>query len=199
MLLKKLIEHFDTYERLPVSINAIRDQIIELGMQDEITFHYVDTNPKILRGLIFRYIYRPVLYAEPKFCSFVCLSKEQEYEWQRLVAAKELLHITDTEAETAQSEKAVEKLLERLSLPFEIREETASSWNDRNHIIPALAILVPKECRVILRSLHEQGKITPIDVARMAKIPERFGSFVISEHFEVILEAVLTLPMEVGK
>lgn len=191
MLLKKLVEHFDCYERLPIPINAIRDQLIDLGIQDEIRFHLVDSDPNILRGLIYRYVKHKAPYSEPILCSDICLAKEQEYEWRRVVAAKELLHITDTEAQTAQSESAIEKLLERLSLPFELLEETRSSLNDRTHILTALAILVPKQCREMLRELKAQDKITDIDIARMAKIPERYGSFVISETFERAVEAIL--------
>lgn len=191
MLLKKLVEHFDNYTRLPVGVNTVRDQIVELGIQDEIRFHLVDVDPKILRGLIYRYIKHSAPYSEPIRCSDICLSKDQEYEWQRLVAVKELLHITDTDAQTAQSEKAVEILIERLALPFEFMQETKSSLNDRNHIIPALGILVPKQCRELLRQLKAENRITDIDVARIAKIPDRFGGLVLSEHFERAIEIIL--------
>ncbi|MGO7370578.1 hypothetical protein [Rhizobium leguminosarum] len=190
MLLKKLVEHFDNYTRLPIGVNTVRDQIIDLGIQDEIRFHLVDIDPSILRGLIYRYTKHPAPYATPIFCSEICLAKDQEYEWQRIIAVKELLHITDTEAETAQSERAIDKLIERLSLPFELREETKSSMNDRSHILPALAILVPKEIRAILRELRAQDKITDIDVARMAKIPDRYGGLVISDIFEGAVELI---------
>lgn len=184
MLLKQLVKHFDNYTRLPIGVNAVKAQIIDLGIQDEIRFHMVDIDPSILRGMIYRYTKHSAPYSEPIFCSEICLAKDQEYEWQRVVAVKELLHITDTDAETAQSEKAVDKLIERLSLPFELREETKSSMNDRSHVLPALAILVPKDIRAMLRDLRAQDKITDIDVARMAKIPDRYGAFVISDIFE---------------
>ncbi|MBX5190105.1 hypothetical protein HJB86_14440 [Rhizobium sp. NZLR3b] len=190
MLLKNLVEHFDNYTRLPVGVNAVRDQIVQLGVQDEIRFHLVDIDPTILRGLIYRYTKHSAPYSDPIFCSEICLAKDQEYEWQRIIAVKELLHITDTEEETAQSERAVDKLIERLSLPFELREETRSSLNDRSHVLPALAILVPKEIRRLLRELRAQDKITDIDVARMAKIPERYGAIVLSEMFENAIEAI---------
>lgn len=187
MLLKQLVEHFDTYTCLPVGVNTVRDQIVDLGIQDEIRFHMVEIDPTILRGLIYRYSKHNVPYGEPILCTDICLAKDQEYEWQRVVAVKELLHITDTDPETAQSEGAVEKLIERLSLPFEIREETRSSLNDRVHFIPALAILVPKDVRDILRDLRQRDKITPIDVARMAKIPDRYGAMVLTDLFEDVV------------
>lgn len=192
MHLKKLLAHFDNYTRLPIGVNTVKDQIIELGIQDEIRFHDVDIDPFVLRGLIYRYTKHNAAYGEPIFCSEICLAKDQEHEWRRLVAVKELLHITDTEAQTAQSEHAVEKLIERLSLPFEVREETRSSLNDRHHVLAALGILVPKDCRDILRQMRAEDRITDIDVARMAKIPERFGSLVISDLFEDAIEWILS-------
>ena len=191
MLLKPLVQHFDTYERLPIPVNVVRDQIVDLGVQDEITFHFVETDPSILRGLIYRFVRHSAPYSAPRYCSHICISKNMEPEWQRVVAVKELLHITDTSTETAESEGAVEKLLERMALPFEIREETNSSFNDRARILPALAILVPKECRTILRDLRSQDKITPLDVARMAKIPDRYGALVISEQFEEVVASIV--------
>jgi hypothetical protein len=192
MNLTSLLEHFDSHENLHIEVNAVRDQVVTLGFQDEIRFHFVNIEENILRGLLFRYTKHAAVYGDPIRCSEICIAKSLSPEWRRLVAVKELLHITDTEDETAQSEAAVEKLIQRLSLPFEIREETKSSLNDRTHIIPALAVLVPKGCRDILRPIYKDGKITTADIANMAQIPERYSDLIMGDLFEDLIAAIKT-------
>ena len=193
MHLNKLLDHFDNNTRLHISVNAIRDQLVDFGIQDEIRFHFVEIGEDTLRGLLFRYTRHNVVYGEPIRCSEVCIAKSLHPEWRRLVAVKELLHITDTPQETAQSENAVDRLIENLSLPMDIWQETRSSLNDRTHIIPALAVLVPKACREKLRSLRADGIILPTDVANMARIPERYAEFVLSEEFEIFVDRLRSL------
>lgn len=193
MHLNDLLDHFDNYTRLHISVNFVRDQLIDMGVQDEIRFHFVSIDHDILRGLLFRYNRHAVVYGDPIRCSEVCIAESLPVEWRRVVAVKELLHITDTPEETAESEIAVDKLIERMALPMEVREETRSSLNDRTHIIPALAILVPKQCRMLLREMHKEGKITPLAVAHMAKIPERYGDLILSEDFDTFVDGLRAL------
>jgi hypothetical protein len=191
MLLRKLLDHFDHYTKLHVEVNTVLEHLVDLGIQDEIRFHLVDIDESILRGLLFRYSKHDVPYGDPILCSEICIAKSLTYEWRRVVAVKELLHITDTEAETAESEKAVDKLVEHLAMPTDVREATRSSFNDRTHIIPALAVLVPKECRGILQNMLISQKITLAEAAKMARIPERYIELVLSDEFDILIEAIL--------
>ena len=36
MLVTKILEHFDAYELLHVDVNDVRDQLVDMGVQDEI-------------------------------------------------------------------------------------------------------------------------------------------------------------------
>ncbi len=190
MQLKRLLDHFDAYENLHIEIDCIRDQLIDVGVQDEIRFHFVDIDSTILRGLIYRYTKQNSVYGDPVFCSEICIAKNMSYDWQRLVAAKELIHITDTPEETAQSEHAVEALIERLSYPFDVALETKSSTNDKLVILPALAVLVPLQCRRILRELFLSNSVTKIDIAKMAQIPIRYSDIILEEWFDDLIENI---------
>lgn len=190
-LKSRALAHFDSYENLHVEINDIRDQIIAIGIQDEIRFHYVDIDPKILRGLLYRYTKHHRSYGDPILCSEICISQHMDHDWQRLVAAKELIHITDTPDKSAQSEQAVEKLIERLSYPLEITLETESSKSDEFALIPALAVLVPKDCRILLRKLHSANTITNVDIAKMAQIPSRYVDVILEEWFDEFVDKVV--------
>jgi hypothetical protein len=188
--LTKLLDHFDSYESLHIEVNSVRDQLIDLGVQDEIRFHFVDIKSEILRGLIYRYSKHRVPYGDPILCSEICIAKSLPNEWRRLVAVKELLHITDTPNEAADSEQEVDKLIERMSLPFEVMEETRVSTNDKLHLLPALSILVPKACREILREQFARNHITRADIANMAQIPERYVRIVIDDWFESFIDSL---------
>lgn len=194
MQLKRLLDHFDTYERLHIEVDDVRDQLIETGVQDEILFHFVDIDASILRGLIYRYTKRDSVYGvDPKLCSQICIAESLPYEWRRLVAVKELIHITDTPQETAESEQAVEKLIERLSYPLDIALETNSSKNDKMNILPALAVLVPLECRKLVRTMHKANVATNLDIAKMAQIPPRYIDVILEDWFDDLIEGIKNL------
>ena len=194
MLIDKLLERFDPVEELPVDVNAVRETLIELGVQDEIEFHFVSMDSQKIRALLHRYTYRNGVYSDPIFHSDIIIARDQGDEdehWQRLGAAKELLHITDCAQLTAESEEAVDKLFKHLSLPAELRTpdmNTDSALNDRMRIFLALAILVPKTCREKLREIHEQGLLSLREIALLAKIPERYADVVIGEDFEDVVK-----------
>jgi len=205
MLIDKLLERFDPVDILPVDINSIKDALIEFGVQDEIEFHFVSIDSQKIRALLHRYTYHNGVYGDPILHSDVIIARDQGDEdeaWQRLGAAKELLHITDCAAITAQSEEAVEKLFRHLSLPAELRTpdlNTGSALNDRMRIFLALAILVPKTCRQKLRDLHDRDLLSPREIALLANIPERYGDVVISEDFEAMIDLFTSWESEMSR
>ena len=186
MSIEELFEHFDAYERLPVSVNDIRDQIIDMGCQDDIQFHLVDVDPSKLRGVLERYTVHNAPYAEPTFCSNICIARDLTAPWRRVVAAKELLHILDSEDEAAANEESVVKLINRMSQPFEFQNETRSSFSDKSRLVLAIGILVPKECRKWLKQIYELGQMTEEEIARIADIPDRYVPPLLDEGFEYL-------------
>ncbi len=190
MLIDQLFEQFDNYQNLWIDINDIRDAIKQLGAQDDIRFHYVDIDTDIVRGFLHQYTRRSAPYAEPMLISDIYIGKDLDENWQRLVAAKELLHILDVDGTRAQSNTAVDTLFKNLSLPAELRTFTQSTFNDQARLFSAVAILVPRECRAILRRMHSEGKITAQEVSQMAKIPQGFGSVILEDDFEQTFAAI---------
>jgi hypothetical protein len=190
MSLKQLFEIYDCYETLCIEINDIRDQILEFGVQDEINFHFVQMDEEIVRGFLHRYTVRDKVYGEPKHISDIYIAESLDEDWKRVVAAKELLHILDTEKTSAQSVAAVDALLENLSLPPEVRGDSYSSVNDHVMLISAIAILVPKECRKIIRRLHSDNGLDLNTIAQFANIPHRFTNMLLSENFDATVVSI---------
>lgn len=191
MSIQRLFAHFDTHTILPISPNTVRDQILELGVQDEIRFFFVDIEPGQLRGVLYKYLRRPRPYADPVLCANILIARDLPEEWQRVVATKELLHILDTDDFTAQSREAVSQLLVNFSVPQEMRQPTNSFYSDWVQLILALAILVPKDSREILRNLIAQDKINFEDAARIAHVPSEFMESILSDWFEQSVADIL--------
>jgi hypothetical protein len=189
-LVEKLLAHFDDYTTLPIDVNDVRERLIEMGVQDEILFHFVKMDSRKIRGILHRYIKHARPYAEPTFCSDICIAEDQGEEsdaWQRLVAVKEMLHISDCENLTAASEDAVDNLFVAFALPPDVRDpeitDKRSVLNDRMRTYIALAILIPRACRDHLRQLYPQ-KLSDLDVALMAMVPERYIPLIMDHNFE---------------
>jgi hypothetical protein len=201
MLIQKLFDYFDCYSVLHIDVNDVRDQLVSMGVQDEIKFHFVKIDSSKIRGLLHRYTKHSAPYSEPILCSDIIISGQmagEEEAWSRLVAVKELLHIADCANVTAQSEEAVNNLFEQFSLPPELRDSNserkevgASFLNDRVRIYCALAILIPKTCREALRLLYPH-RLSEREIAEIAKVPLRYIPGVIDESFESLIETFLT-------
>jgi hypothetical protein len=201
MLVKKLLEHFDTYELLHVDVNDVRDQLVDMGVQDEIRFHFVKMEAGKLRGIVYRYTKHAAPYSNAIMCSDIAISNDmgdEDEAWKRLVAVKELLHVADCVNISAESADAVDILFNNFSLPPELRHDlqngaknTRSYLNDRIRIYVALAILIPEGCRLPLRELYEFGKISDREIADIAKIPERYIPVVMNPKFEDSLQTFL--------
>lgn len=188
MSIQKLFQHFDAKTKLWIRVNEVKAQINELGCEDEIEFHFVDIEEAKVRGFLVRTGEKSLLpYADPLLSdlkSDIYIAQSLPERWRRVVAVKELLHIIDMEQFTAQSREAVNDLLKNMALPSEVREYRASYLNDRLRLISAISILVPRHCREVLRALYQSNQVTVTEIALMAKIPNRFVPFLMSEEFE---------------
>lgn len=200
MLVERLLEHFDSYTRLHIDVNDVRDQLVDLGVADEITFHFVKMDALKIRGIVYQYERRDGVYREKKSCAAITIADEmgddgEDEYWQRLVAVKEMLHLLDSEDLRAESKEAVESLIRNFSIPPELRKEgnggvTRSYLNDRVRIFIALAVLVPESCRELLRT-HYKVTLSDREIATIAKIPTRYVAVVMDEAFEEHLKLIL--------
>jgi len=200
MLLDRLLDHFDRVSRLHIDVNDVRDQLIAMGVQDEINFHFVKMDASKIRGLLYRYERHDAPYGLPKFVSEILIPQDMGEEaeaWQRLVAVKEMLHITDSDELCAMSEQAVDNLFDQFSLPPELRNGLDSGGvgksflNDRVRIYAALAVLLPAICRDKLRPLYESGRLTSREIAEIAKLPVRYIPVVMEENFSDFIGTII--------
>lgn len=206
MLVQQLLDDLDqTITYLHVDVNLIRDKLISMGIQDRIIFHFVRMDKDKVRGLLHRYKIRSSVYATPALCSDVIIPKEMGEEaerWKRLVAVKELLHITDCDRLTAASTEAVNNLFSKFAMPPELRSSgsddlfVSSFLNDRVRIYFALACLVPGQPREALRRLYQAQRLSDQEIAAIAQIPERYVPQVMSEGFDELIGTLIRWELE---
>ena len=192
-MIREILQHFNDTDSLPVFVDDVREHLVKIGHDDEITFHLVDMNPDIVRGVLYSYHRADGLYSPPVTCAEICIAKDQPPHWMRLVAIKEMLHTVDCEAMTASEEDTVLSLLEALALPAEIRPENQrkSYVNDKTRIYLALAVMLPKPFREKFRALTVENVLTHLDIARISGIPARFIPAILSYDFEEYIESLV--------
>lgn len=199
MILENLLAHFDNHTMLHIDVNDVRDRLVAMGVEDQILFHFVKMDKDRIRGLLHRYIKTNAVYGEPQYCSDILIPVdmgEEQEAWQRLVAVKEMLHITDSEPLSAESSAAVDNLFTQFSLPPELRDDKfdgpgKSFLNDRVRIYAALAVLVPCDARDILRPLYVADKLSDREIAEIAKVPIRYIPTIMAESFDAFIGAII--------
>lgn len=201
MLIAKLIEHFDQQTTLHIDVNEVRDQLVSLGVDATITFHFVKMDVGRIRGLLDLWERQAGVYNTfPETVADIVVNSdmgEEDWYWKRLVAVKELLHLADCETLRAESREAVDVIFHKFALPPELRfspkagNNTRSFLNDATRFYLALAVLVPKACRELLRPLYVNETLRDHDIAEFAQIPERYVSEVMSEGFEHLIQSFL--------
>lgn len=195
MKARQLIEFFSMMTNLPVDVNAVADHICDNGIEDIINFVGVDYDPGILRATLARYVRQTGVYAEVEHRADVYYSTIQTIDWQRLVCVKEMIHLLDGHEFLSNTRENVDKLIEKIVLPFDLRGDIAEEgwgvWSDRLTEYIALTILFPYEARAVLLEKYRSGVLTDDDIAQLVCLPLRYIKFIMSEHWEEVYKAIL--------
>ena len=179
---------------LPIRVDDIKDAILDFGIQDRITFNEVEMDSDIVRGFLHRYTIHSAPYAEPTLCSDIYYAKNLDDDWARLVCVKELVHIFDSTRTIVKTGDDVVQLIEQLSMPFDIDtlpDTDIKSISDRIGMIVALALLLPRDARDLLRPKYEASEITDEEISLAARLPVRFVKIVMLPHFEEIVDSFI--------
>ena len=179
---------------LPIRVDDIKDAILDAGIQDQITFNEVEINSGIVRGFLHRYSIHSVPYADPTLCSDIYYAKDLENDWARLVCVKELVHIFDSTRIIVKTRDDVVRLVEQLSMPLDIdsaNESDIKSISDRTGMIIALALLLPKGVRDLLRPKYEASEITEEEISLAACLPLRFVKVLMLPNIDNIVNSII--------
>ena len=209
MSLSKLIDFFSTFSLLPVEINDVRDQIVELGVQDRIIIRPVDIDPLELMGLYYQYKSKKAPY-ESELCSLVLYSSRLPRDWQRVVCCKEMIHIMDAAAFRTSTEDRLFGLVDRLTRdgsiidfmkslgsqftsPSGFTRTDLEAFKDIAALFQAVAVLTPQEVVEELQPAYRQGLISAQTIATQAQIPIEIVPRIMADDWPEVRNMLSTL------
>lgn len=186
-MLKELVEHFSGLTSLPVEIDEVASEIKRMGYQDEIHIFPVDCDPTVLRGVFTQFRYHEVMYGEPYWVTHIAYCRNLPLEWQRVICAKELVHIYDPHATQTDTEDEVNGLLDKLVGPLSSEDygfTDLMAAKDRIALYQCLPLLLPKASLELARQQVRVGQKTEQEIADWACMPVRLVSLMLSEDWE---------------
>lgn len=196
MSLQRLLERFDFLRELPVEIPEMRDAIVDLGNQDDIRFIPCDKmNPAQLRGVFYQFTHRPRMYGDPVLCTLIIYSSQMSKEWQRLVCAKELIHVLDGKAERTKTPDELQGLIDKIIGPLSTEDfglADVMAAKDKLAVYQALAVIFPDAARADALKALENG-MTKQQVMERASIPTQFVNLVLADEWPAIKKDICAI------
>jgi len=189
MSLEKLIKAFEQIEELPVEITDARDALVALGIQDQIVFNPQDADPSKLCGVFYQFTKHPSVYAIPELCTLIVYSNRLPVAWQRVVCAKELIHVMDGRVEKTRTPADVVALLEKLLGPLSTEDFGLADFvaaKDKFALYQSLPILFPEAARLKAVAKFKAGEKTIEEIADWAVLPVPLTSLVMTDGWPAI-------------
>ena len=171
-----IVEHFCCHTKLPIKLADVAAHVIETSSVDKLYRAAVDVDLKILKGAYRQYHHKPPYAPGGEIIGEVIYNQHLGPFESRLVQCKEMLHAFDTAAEQASDIDHVVQLAKDIILPLDILLKTNGNpslhfLSDNHRLIPALAILMPRDFLDEIRPLYDEDKVSVSDIARLARVP----------------------------
>jgi hypothetical protein len=197
MSLKQLLERFDPIRVLPVEIPELRAAIMQIGFQDEIRFiPCAKMNPAQLRGVFYQFTRHPAPYAAPEFWTLIIYSSLMSQEWQRLVCAKELIHVMDGKAEKTKTPEELQGLIDKIIGPLSTEDfglADLMAAKDKLAVYQALGVIFPDAARDDALQAIGNGSKTRQQVMEQASIPMQFVNLVLADEWPSIKKDICAI------
>jgi hypothetical protein len=196
MSLQRLLERFDPLRELPFEIPEMRDAIVGLGFQDDIRFIPCDEmNPAQLRGVFYQFTRQPGVYAPPDLCTLIIYSSQMTREWQRLVCAKELIHVMDGKVEKTKTPHELQGLIDKIIGPLSTEDfglADVMAAKDKLAVYQALAVIFPDAARADALTALKNG-MTKQQLMERASIPLQFTNLVMADEWPAIKKDICAI------
>ena len=174
-LFKNLQAKFDGRTNLPIEIQDICDALVAMGYQDEIRVVSEEMDLTQLLGAYAQWREPNGVYAEPKWVSLIVYPSNVEPMRQRLICAKELVHVCDSHVAKTNDPKEIMELAEVLSnrgtIPEGMQITGMKVATDVLAQGKALMLLFPKAARIIARQQIADGTLTIDRIEEICQIP----------------------------
>lgn len=194
MTLQRLVAAFEKVTELPIEIPDVRDMVVSFGIQDRIICVPEDSDAGKCRGVYYQFTTRDGVYADPNFISLIVYSQNLDKDWQRVICAKEMIHIMDAQAEKTRTEQEVQDLVDKLLGPMSTEDFGLADLMaavDKLALYQSLIFLFPDAARDEARSQIAQKNRTPKQIAEWASLPLSLSDLVISDDWPELKKVLL--------
>lgn len=175
---------------LPIEIDDIVAQITAMGVQDEVYFFQdEEMDPTRLRGAFRQFTRHGGVYSDPILVTHIAYAARTELPWQRVIAAKELVHLFDAPVAKTDTEEETNKLLDRLVGPLSSDDYDISDLQaakDRLALYQALPLLFPEAAIQDAKAAIASGSRSIEEVRDWACIPIEFVTLMLSEEWQTL-------------
>jgi hypothetical protein len=189
MSIKKLIAELSRRENVPIDLQS---EVVPLvrsmcGHENlEIYFWSKEFQEQILKGEIAHWDYPD--NGTVKNVIDIDYPKNLGRDWQRMICAKELVHVLDPIDTRVMTDAAFDAFCEKLVLPPEFHDpvDGMQVWSDRLAVYQAVAILFPWACRELFSGPYKARKITADFIASTVDIPVRYVKLVMTDGWQQV-------------
>lgn len=188
---KKLVEHFDRQDALPIEIPAVRKAVMNLADINGIEFRAEPVEPTLLRGIYYEYEYDVGPYAGKGRIVRIPYSNKLDLPWQRVVCCKELIHCLDKVGERTTAPADVEDLLNSVlsKAPYGFGDVRAAK--DRLALYQAIVVLCPRKARDYAVQAFDNGILEEEEIARRLCLPDILVRLVLTKEWPEIKKVLL--------
>lgn len=174
-MFKNLQAKFDGRTALPIEIQEICDALVEMGYQDEIRVVPEEMDITQLLGAYAQWREPNGVYGESKWVSLIVYPSNVDMMAQRMVCAKELVHVCDADVTKTNDPKEIMELAQVLSDRGSVSSSMQiTSMKVATDVLAqskALMLLFPKAARIIARQQMADGVLALEHLERIAQIP----------------------------
>jgi len=195
-MLRQLVECFQDRVELPIEIEEIRDSIVNLGIQDKIVFSAEDLDTGTLRGALYQWRESAGVYTDPVWTTLIVYPVNETIERQRVICAKELIHLFDAQVVRTNTPEMVEQLAKKVVGPFETPSTNPSDLMasmDKLAQYQSLNLLLPLAARRLARKKIEAGEVDMAQVSEWAAIPIEETVLVLNDHWDKFSELLIAI------
>lgn len=195
-MLRRVVEAFQDRVDLPIEVEEIRDLVVTLGIQDKIIFSPEDLDSGVLRGAFYQWRESSGVYSDSTWTTLIVYPENEPIEWQRVICAKELIHLFDAEPVKTKTGEMVDQLARKIVGPFETR---ATSPSDLMASVDKLAqyqsfnLLFPLAARKIAREKLSRSEATYEDIATWSVLPLEVVMLVLDDHWDKLSEVLVAI------
>ncbi|MEL6582787.1 MAG: hypothetical protein AAFQ36_03050 [Pseudomonadota bacterium] len=193
-MFKNLQAKFDGRTELPIEIQEICDALVQMGYQDDIRVVGKEMDTTQLFGTYAQFT-EPSggPYSDPRWVSLIVFPSNESFEVQRIVCAKELVHVCDANVVKTSDPGDIMELASVLTSKAATGDEPRMTMRAANDILAqqkGLMLLFPKAARVIARQKVADGEMSVEDLADKLILPLATVEDMLEDDWDKLAEAI---------